>query len=327
MDINLSNIKKAISLLLLIGLACAIPEVEGQGIRLGERFRVLGYLLVNEDIEEEVNKIDWSSYTDINLAFVQPDPNGDFLENHGYRYLVENAHSNNVRAFISIGGGAPPEYLGDLMQSSHRSHWVQQIVNLVNYYGFDGVDVDLENALINEDYAPFVKELHQALKGSGKLMTAALASWNGDKISDEILGLYDYINIMSYDETGPWNLKIVGQHSPYEMAVNDILYYHEKRAIPKSKLLLGLPFYGYGFGSGVPASLRYKHIIAAYPNAYLQDSIVSNEGGVLFYNSPELIGKKTALAKDLELAGVMVWHITADAEGPHSLVKAINDER
>ncbi|MDO6438511.1 glycosyl hydrolase family 18 protein [Cyclobacterium sp. 1_MG-2023] len=319
--------KKAIGLMLLIGLAFSLSEVEGQKIRQGEGFRVLGYLFVNEELEEEVNKIDWSSYTDINLAFVQPDSKGDFLENNGYNYLVENAHSNNVRAFISIGGGAPPEHLGDLMQSKHRSHWVQQIVNLVNNYDFDGVDVDLENALINEDYVPFVKELHKALKDSGKLMTAALASWNGDKISDEILGLYDYINIMSYDETGPWNLEIVGQHSPYKMAVNDIHYFHKVRAVPKSKLLLGLPFYGYGFGSGVLASLRYKYILEAYPNAYLQDSIVSNEGGVLYYNSPELIGTKTAMAKELELAGVMVWHITADAEGPHSLLKAINDER
>ncbi|WP_339902852.1 glycosyl hydrolase family 18 protein [uncultured Cyclobacterium sp.] len=318
---------KVFGLVFLIGLACSIPEGEGQEISQGERFRVLGYLFVNDELEEEVNKIDWSSYTDINLAFVQPDSNGDFVESRGYKYLVENAHMNNVRAFISIGGGAPPEYLGDLMQPSHRSHWVQQIVKLVNNYGFDGVDVDLENALINEDYAPFVKELHQALKMSGKLMTAALASWNGDKISDEILGLYDFINIMSYDETGPWNLEIVGQHSPYEMAVNDIHYYHKERAVPKSKLLLGLPFYGYGFGSGVPASLRYKHILETFPNAYLQDSIVSKDGGVLYYNSPGLIGKKTALAKDLELAGVMVWHITADAEGPHSLLKAINDER
>ena len=319
--------KKAISLLLLIGLACSIPEGKGQNIRKVESFRVLGYLFVNEELEEEVNLIDWSSYTDINLAFVQPDAKGDFLENSGYEYLVEKAHLNNVRAFISIGGGAPPEYLEDLIQEGHRSYWVQQIVDLVNKYGFDGVDVDLENALINENYAPFVKELHQTLKASGKLMTAALASWNGNKISDEILGLYDYINIMSYDETGPWNLEIVGQHSPYEMAVDDIHYYHNIRAVPKSKLLLGLPFYGYGFGSGVPASLRYKHILEAYPEAYLQDSIVSNEGGVIYYNSPELIEKKTALAKELELAGVMVWHITADAEGPYSLLKAINNER
>ena len=318
---------KAVCLLFLIILSCSIPEGEGQDMRGKERFRVLGYLFLGGDIEEEVDKIDWFSYTDINLAFVQPDSNGCFLENDGYNYLVENAHSNNVRAFISIGGGAPPEYLGDLMQPTHRSKWVQEIVKLVNNYGFDGVDVDLENALINEDYGPFVKELHQSLKVSGKLMTAALASWNGDKISDEILGLYDYINIMSYDETGPWNLKIVGQHSPYQMAVDDIHYYHEVRAVPVSKLLLGLPFYGYGFGPGVSASLRYKQILDAYPNAYLQDSIVSKEGGILYYNSPDLIGKKTALAKGLELAGVMVWHITADAEGPHSLLKAINKER
>ena len=317
--------KLRIYLACYLSFACSIPDGSLAIQKEMQNFRVLGYLYVDENIKEEVDKVLWDSYTDINLAFVQPDSNGNFLNKSGYEYLVEKAHLNGVRAFISIGGGEPPEYLAKLMKVEYRSQWVRGIVDLVDSFEFDGVDVDLENALINNDYAPFVEELHQALKASGKLMTAALASWNGNKISKETMELYDFINIMSYDETGPWDLDYIGQHAPYGMGQNDIQYFHEVRGIPTSKLLLGLPLYGYGFGPGVPTSLKYKHIIEAYPNAYKQDSIVSSEGGIFYYNSPDLIRRKTKLALDSKLAGVMVWHISADSEGPNSLLKVIND--
>lgn len=317
--------KLSFCLACFFSFACSISDGEVQIQKKEREFRVLGYLYVHGGLKEELDNVDWDSYTDINLAFVQPDSNGDFLAKSEYKYLVNKAHLNGVRVFISIGGGEPPEYLAELMKANHRSHWVKQIVNLVKDFEFDGVDVDLENALINEDYAPFVEELHQGLKASGKLMTAALASWNGNKISKETMELYDFINIMSYDNTGPWNLEIIGQHAPYNMALNDIHYFHEIRGIPTSRILLGLPFYGYGFGQGVPTSLWYKQIMEAYPKAHMQDSIVSNEGGILYYNSPDLIRRKTVLVRDLKLAGVMVWHITADADGPYSLLKAIND--
>jgi len=318
-------VKFSVCFTIFISFACSFTDLGNQTLKSENDFRVLGYLFISEEIGKEVDRINWNSYTDVNLAFVQPDQNGDFQTKKEYEYLVEQAHSNGVRVFISIGGGEPPAYLEELMNAENRTHWIKQMVSLVKDYGFDGVDVDLENSLINENYGPFVSELHKSLKEADKLMTAALASWNGNKISDETIGLYDYINIMSYDKTGPWNLEITGQHSPYEMALDDIQYFHESRGVPTSKILLGLPFYGYGFGPGVPSGLWYRQVLDAYPRAYEQDSIVSDEGGIIYYNSPGLIRKKAELAKDFNLAGVMIWHITADTNGSHSLLKAIID--
>ncbi len=47
------------------------------------------------------------------------------------------------------------------------------IVALMDQHGFAGVDVDLENELINADYPAFVAELRVALTSRNKLMTAA----------------------------------------------------------------------------------------------------------------------------------------------------------
>ncbi|MBD3627182.1 glycosyl hydrolase family 18 protein [Cyclobacterium sp.] len=289
-------------------------------------FKVLGYLYSEDDWEQGLREVDWSVYTDINLAFIQPDHQGNFEGNEAYEKLVKKAREHGVRIFISIGGGGPPEYLADLIKPDKRNHWVEEIVKLVLTYDFDGVDVDLENNLINENYAPFVKALSTELKRSEKLMTAALATWNGDKVPDEVLALYDQINIMSYDATGPWDLDLPGQHSPYEMAEEDIHYYHVQRGIPADKLLLGLPFFGYGFGPGAHRGLWYKQIIEAFPTAYLQDSVVYPDGGILYYNSRELIKRKTALAKARGLGGVMVWHVQADSQDEFSLLSAIKEE-
>ncbi|SEJ46148.1 Chitinase, GH18 family [Cyclobacterium xiamenense] len=289
-------------------------------------FRVVGYLFSPSDWKAGLADIDWSLYTDVCLAFIQPDANGHFAPNAVYEEIVTAAHKQGANVFVSIGGGEPPEYLARLMRPENREHWVEQLAQLVRVHGFDGVDVDLENALINEDYAPFVQALSRRLKQDGKRMTAALASWNGDSISDEVLALYDWINLMSYDDTGPWNLEKPGQHAPFEMAVLDIQYYRDQRNVPVEKILLGLPFYGYGFGPGAPTNLRYRQILERYPTAYRQDSLVMPEGGVLYYNSPGLIRKKTRLARELGLGGVMVWHIQADSREEHSLSNAIRDE-
>ncbi|WP_375583565.1 glycosyl hydrolase family 18 protein [Cyclobacterium xiamenense] len=289
-------------------------------------FRVVGYLFSPSDWKAGLEAIDWSLYTDVCLAFIQPDENGDFAPNPVYKEIVNAAHQRGARVFVSIGGGEPPEYLPSLMRAEKREYWVEQLAALVSRYGFDGVDVDLENALINEDYAPFVKVLSHRLKQAGKRMTAALAAWNGDAIPDEVLALYDWVNLMSYDDTGPWNLEKPGQHAPFEMAVSDIRYYRDQRRVPVDKIILGLPFYGYGFGPGAPPNLRYRHILERFPSAYLQDSLVMPEGGVLYYNSPALIRKKTQLAKELGLGGVMVWHIQADSNGENSLRNAIRSE-
>jgi chitinase len=66
--------------------------------------------------------------------------------------------------FMSIGGGNPPPHLEKLMHKEKRPALVNEIVTMCERYEFDGVDVDIENSLINEDYPDFVAELAAALQ-------------------------------------------------------------------------------------------------------------------------------------------------------------------
>ena len=225
-------------------------------------FRILGYYHSRgnwsvQEINHQINKL-----TDLNLAFINPDSNGKFAIFPNLGNFIKTVQERKVRVFLSIGGGSAPIYMARLMQASNRSAFIAEIKSFMLQYGFDGVDVDLENNLINADYGSFVEELADAVKGSNKLLSAAVARWNADKISDATLHLYDFLNIMSYDKTGPWRPETPGQHAPFSMAETDFQYFRQTRNIPAEKILIGLPFYGYGFGKGAPESMTYAVIVS-----------------------------------------------------------------
>ena len=81
-----------------------------------------------------------------------------------------------------------------------------------------------------------------------KIITAALpAKTRYSKLNDTALNTFDFINIMAYDFTGPWNPTSSGQHSSYNHSLESINFWKYTVGIPSSKLTLGVPFYGYDF--------------------------------------------------------------------------------
>ena len=237
------------AVLITMAIACSKKLLPSQTMD-ATNLRVLGYFPGARDWTKGITAIDFTKITDLNLAFINPDSTGNFPANDSLKLLIQAAHNNKVRVFASIGGGSPPPYLADLMETQRRASFIANIVSLAERYNFDGIDVDIENDLINAQYAPFVNDLAAAIKPTKKLLTAALASWNSDLLADATLQQYDFINIMSYDKTGPWDTTKPGQHSPFSMVQEDFNYFHNKRNITAAKLFIGLHFYGYGLGIG-----------------------------------------------------------------------------
>lgn len=315
-----------ISFLFLIG-ACKSNNNTDPRPKPGKDLRVLGYYHSQgtwnvNDIEAQIPLL-----TDLNLAFINPGTNGSFNDYPGLTAFVETVQRRNLRVFLSFGGGSAPAHLAELIKPANRTAFIESIRTFMLLHKFDGVDVDLENELINEDYAGFVTELSVAIKASNKLMTAALASWNANQITDETMRLYDFINVMSYDKTGPWNLANPGQHSPYDMAESDFLYFNQTRGIAASKLFIGLPFYGYGFGGSAPQSMTYGNIVSTYPGTESKDEHRLPDGGTIYYNGQPTIQRKTAYAIQQKAGGVMIWQIRGDATGNKSLLRAIQTEK
>jgi GH18 family chitinase len=229
-----------------------------------------------------------------------------------------------VKVLASIGGGSHNPYYAKLLSDSGRSFFIERLVKLSIDHKLDGIDIDLENDAIDSNYTPFVISLSLKLRLNNKLMTAAFATWNANLISDSALEKFDFINIMSYDETGPWRPERAGQHSPFSKAENDIRNWRETRHLPKEKINLGLPFYAYCFNTKYGASMSFESIVKTFPGSQVKDSIVPEGGGLIYYNGLPTIRKKTELAF-ANTGGVMIWQLLQDSPGEHSLLSAIDE--
>ncbi len=235
------------------------------------------------------------------------------------------AHKKHIQVLISIAGGSPPKYLPRLLMADKQAALIRNLIKLVTRYYVDGVDVDLEGPMIDSNYESFVINLKAALQIHHKTMTAAIATYYKEQYTNKALQQFDFLNIMSYDETGPWNPQKPGQHASYQLAVNDLHYWNYTRGIAKAKLGLGLPFYGYGFGAGAPEDLSYRDIIKKYPDAENKDEIAVPAGGVVYYNGATTIQNKTKLALN-SAGGIMIWQLLQDAPGKESLLNLIDQQ-
>ncbi len=285
-------------------------------------FKVVGYL--GGGGMDKIDNLEIEKLTYLNLAFANPDKNGKlvFSRNADIKPVVKKAHAAGLKVFISLAGGGKCDTAiwNSVLREEKMRSFVNNILIYVEENSLDGVDVDIEGNLlpfIGNSYEPFVLELRKALHAKGKGITCALgASWLHESVSQKSLEAYDFINVMVYDKTGPWNPNNAGQHSPFSFAEDAINYWLVKRKISSDRIVLGMPFYGWEFAK--PArSNTYRNIVKQNPeNAYV-DQLDS-----LYYNGIPTIVKKTQLAME-KLNGVMFWEITQDTVCDLSLLRAV----
>lgn len=292
-----------------------------------EKFRVVGYYSLKAAMETHKGPA-FKYLTHINLWFLNPDSTGSFREDlSAIKPFVDKAHKKNIKVLFSIGGGSKQPQYKRLLQDDRRAQLIDSLVAQVIRYNLDGVDVDLEGSDIHDTYESFVVELAEAMHARGKLITSAVAIYYKDQFTDKALAQYDFMNVMSYDRTGPWRPDKPGPHSLYSHAVEDLNYFGTERNIAPEKMTLGVPFYGYGYGPALtsPAiSMGYKKIVSTFKGAEYVDEWKMADGKTLYYNGIPTIKLKTRLAKQ-KASGIMIWEVRSDARGKKSLLRAIRE--
>lgn len=289
-------------------------------------FKVIGYL---PGRSVDTTAIPYGLLTHINFAFAIPAKTGgglDALRNADkLTALVKKAHENNVKVFISIGGWSVGDGGGDdsrfhrmAENGEQRNYFVTKTMQMVHDYDLDGVDLDWEYPDIEnrsaEDYVLLMKQLADSLHAENLQLTAAVVHYGnqGRGIKNEIFDIVDWLNLMAYDDDHGQPVP----HSPFSLAEKSINYWIRDRGLPPSKAVLGLPFYG---KPRRPNLSHYKDLIAAGADPY------ADEYDSVYYNGVTTIQRKTRLAQNEKLAGVMIWEIGQDTHDEHSLLKAIND--
>lgn len=284
---------------------------------------VVGYLPYYASAAAE--RVDFEALTHLNFAFANPDASGTLhleMSDESIRGIVQKCHDNDVKAILSLGGGSISSTNYNALMRGNPAGiqaFNEQIVSFCERYGFDGVDVDFEFIASSpawEYFEEWMLALRQVCNQHHLLLTAAVATWYSDNISDKAMDCFDYVMVMAYDNDGD-----ARNHSTYDYAVSEMLHY-ENRGIAKKKLILGVPFYGYRYtAQGAMdwnSAKSYRSIVANDASAADNDAA---DGYT--YNGKTTMQKKAALAK--EYGGIMIWELSQDADGSDSLLNVIKD--
>lgn len=307
---SLTYILVSITLLVTFGLF----QASAQG-------KIVGYIPTGYT----TSYVDFSKITHLNIAFENPNDAGDLSYHSGNDAFVTAAHNNNVKVLISICGGgasndpAVQQRYFNLISPANRSAFISKLVAYVNAHNLDGIDLDLEGPAINSDYSDFVLALRNAMPAD-KLVTAALSHENGgDRVSSQAIQAMDFLNIMAYDMG--WGQAV--HHSTYEYAVTCANWWMANKGLPASKVLLGVPFYGYTNTTGA-GGISFASILSTYGEAAAQQDVWVARRKTIYYNGIPTIRKKTQLALDQNYGGIMIWQLAQDATGTNSLLYNIH---
>ncbi len=276
----------------------------------GSGFKVVGY---SPSWQGSASNIQYDKLTHINYSFLLPNSNGSLrpLENTSkMQQIVSLGHAQGVKVLIAVGGwmdGNDSAFTTLAANPSTRTTFINNLVNFVNQYNLDGVDMDWEYPREGNEPQNFellMQELGQAMHSRGKLLTAAVvvSGWNADGVLDGVFDDVDFLNIMAYD--GP-------DHSTMAQAQGGLDYWLG-RGLPKEKAVLGVPFYSR------PQAQSYASLLAqgASPNS---DSFQGNN-----YNGIPTIKAKTEMALQ-RAGGIMMWELSHDTNDQStSLLTAIN---
>jgi chitinase len=276
-------------------------------------FRIVGY----EPTWVGPHAIRYDRLTHLNYAFLMANSDGSLVTTGmnlpRMQTFIADAHRAGVKVSISLGGAANTQL--SLAAVKARAELIANVKAFIDQYGFDGVDIDWEgpaNLAEGNAYLELARSLYNDLHPLGKLVTTAVGTWFGQNIPNGSFEFLDFVNIMSYDGDGL-------DHSPYSLAESDLKFWLGK-GLPKSKAVIGVPFYGYdAVGRPSYTETAYKDIIAKDSSAANQD--FSNGVG---YNGIPTIKRKTQLAID-SASGVMIWQISEDTSNETSLLSAIHD--
>lgn len=309
--------KKLISALLALVMVCTLlpmnlPVAKAATTSDPGR-RVVGYLPSYR--MGTVNSIDFSALTHCNLSFMTYS-NGTLTSGFSagdVQTIVSKCHANGVKALIAVGGwNGFNTSDGPFTTAAKRTSFVNQLMNYVNTYNLDGVDLDLEvtDAGVWNNFDALVSELSSRLKASGKLLTMAVGTWFTGGIQNSTYQYFDFLNLMSYD----YNQSGTGEVAPWSQ-IYDMISYYGSRGVSNDKLVIGVPFYGYGAGG---TAYTYAEMVGS--NAANANLDYAN--GV-YYNGMSTIRKKAEYSKSY--GGTMIWEIGQDSYSSYSLLGVIKD--
>ncbi|PLR40830.1 polysaccharide degrading enzyme [Chimaeribacter californicus] len=266
----------------------AIDFQKKQKANVAEQRKVIGYF-PEWGVYEAHNyftpdKIDFSQITHLNYGFAVV-KNGEVGIHDTYkapellRQLDKMTEEAGVTNMISVGGWNN-SFEGVFEAATATDAGVDKLANsmlaFMLEWGFDGIDVDWEYPDTEAEKAQFTKlmqSLRSKLDAQGKKddkyyqLSAAVTTnhKNIEFINPTVTApLMDSVNVMAYDIHGAFD-PITGHNAPLYANSQDadqklnvastLKEYAETYNVPKNKLMVGIPYYGRGWGNVEPTEI------------------------------------------------------------------------
>jgi chitinase len=335
-------------------------------------------------------KIAWSKYDVMNYAFAIPNSDGTITldDTSLLKRMVAAAHASGTKLVLSVGGaGQSSGFVDATATTSAINNFCTNLVALQQKYNLDGFDFDWEypNNLISsrrrsdnsgadtKQFQTFFQTLRPLLP-SGIIMSAAVPQslWQGSDGNAvgsvaRAASALDYIFIMSYDTWGSSSTpgpnsplaNLCGNSSqPIASAAGGVKAW-TSAGMPRSKIVLGLPMYGYintssrksliqrrsskltsGDGTTGSGQINFNSIVSQgalqlsggtyvagsgwtkYWDKCSDSPYITNGQYLVTYDDPVSLRDKAQFAYDAGLAGAGVWSIDGDMAN-YDLINAL----
>ena len=278
-----------------------------------------------------IDEINYGLITHVMASFVNPDPKGNMSFSSDIDYFVNQVHSHNAKAIISIGGGGDYSWgdkviiYEDLLKTPQtRTGFIKKIMRYLKDHKVDGLDNDIEgNALALPTFNIFSQELGDSIHAAGLEYSAAIGiggSWGLNYWKEETLNKLDFIMTMSYGGVGSWNWSTKEDGHTYQKMKSDMEFLTITSNIPKEKVLGGIPFYSVEFPNTPQENYNsyMKTICEIYndpqfnsQNPIHSDTLTTSEGHPVYINSLETFKKKMDYCNEFG-GGIMIWEAGQD---------------
>lgn len=235
-----------------------------------------------------VSNINWSGYNTMTYFTAQPDGNlnVELLDGSTLDQFVSTAHTNNVKALLTIGGWDGSIYWSSSVATAqNRSTFATNVAQFASAHNLDGIDFDWEypgkqgvgcNVVSSNDTANFLEFITELRQQAPNLTLSAAVSVlpfvdSTGNPSTNVSGFaqqLDWIEIMNYDVFGSFST-VTGPNAPLDDSCSPNPSGSAKSAVaawtqagfPADQIVLGVPSYSHSFS--VPSS-------TAAPNGQIQ---------------------------------------------------------
>jgi hypothetical protein len=177
-------------------------------------------------------KINWKAFTHICHFSCGPNSSGGIsgLGGTASTNLIAEAHKNNVKVLLCVGGAGSGGSFAGAANPTNRSKFISNMIKFMTQYGYDGIDLDWEE-LSGADayYVALHKEMRDSLNKMTPrpLFTVAMANYLAT-VDGQIWPYMDQMNSMTY-----WT-QVSGLDGDFSGLLS--------KGIPKSVLGVGLGF-------------------------------------------------------------------------------------